>query len=368
MIKSYKAFNKDMTCRGFQYEIGKEYEEKDAEACKCGFHACEYPLDCFSYYTPSKSEFCEVEQSGKISKSTIDTKISSSKIKIGAKLDIAGLVKAAIEFTKAKAIDENDPDSSYCVSSTTEDCGVCFAKKHHSASSATGDCSVSSVTGDCSASSATGNYCVSVATGSYSACSTTEHYSVSAATGDCSVSSATGDDSVSSTTGYKGASSATGGCSVSSVTGDCSASSATGDYSISSATGYKGASSATGDYDTSSTTGDCSVSSATGSYSVSSTTGYKGASSVTGDYSVSIATGSCSTCSAENPTAIAVAWGYKSRAKGVIGSYITCTEWKENGEDNWVLVQAKMVQVDGEKIKADTYYELIDGEFVEAKD
>lgn len=332
MIKSYKAFNKDMTCRGFQYEIGKEYEEKDAEACKCGFHACEYPLDCFSYYTPSKSEFCEVEQSGKISKSNLDTKIASSKIKIGAKLDIAGLVKAAIDFTKAKAIDKNDPASNYCVSSTTEDCSVCFATKHHSASSATGECSVSAVTKDCSASSATGNYCVSVATGSYSACSATEHYSISASTGDCSVSSATGDGS------------------------------------ISAATGYKGASSVTGDYDTSSATGNHSASSAIGNYSVSSVTGYKGASSATGNYSVSTATGNYSTCSAENPTAIAVAWGYKSRAKGIIGSYITCTEWKENDEDEWVLVQAKMVQVDGEKIKADTYYELIDGEFVEAKD
>ena len=332
MIKSYKAFNKDMTCRGFQYEIGKEYEEKDAEACKCGFHACEYPLDCFSYYTPSKSEFCEVEQSGKISKSNLDTKISSSKIKIGKKLNIAELVKAAIEFTKAKAIDENDPDSSYCVSSTTEDCSVCFATKHHSASSATGDCSISAVTRDCSASSATGYYCVSIATGSYSACSTTEHYGISVATGDCSISA---------------------------VTGDCSASSATG---------YKSASSATGDYSASSTTGNYSASSVTGDCSVSSVIGYKGASSAAGNYSVSVATGDCSTCSAENPTAIAVAWGYKSRAKGVIGSYITCTEWKENGEDKLVLVQAKTVQVDGEKIKADTYYELIDGEFVEAKD
>ena len=332
MIKSYKGFNKDMTCRGFQYEIGKEYEEKDAEACKCGFHACEYPLDCFSYYTPSKSEFCEVEQSGKISKSNLDTKIASSKIKIGKKLDIAELVKAAIDFTKAKAINENDPASNYCVSSTTEDCSVCFATKHHSASSATGDCSISAVTRDCSASSATGYYCVSIATGSYSACSTTEHYGISVATGDCSISA---------------------------VTGDCS---------ISAATGYKSASSATGDYSTSSATGNYSASSVAGDCSVSSVIGYKGASSATGNHSVSVATGNCSTCSAENPTAIAVAWGSKSRAKGVIGSYIACTEWKENDEHEWIFVQAKMVQVDGEIIKADTYYELIDGEFVEAKD
>lgn len=63
-IKAYKGFDKNLQCRGFQYEIGKEYEEKDAKACNCGFHACEYPLDVFGYYPPTNSRFCEVEQSG----------------------------------------------------------------------------------------------------------------------------------------------------------------------------------------------------------------------------------------------------------------------------------------------------------------
>ena len=61
VITSYKGFNKDMTCRGFQYEEGKDYETDRAEACKTGFHACEYPLDCFGYYAPASSEFHVVE-------------------------------------------------------------------------------------------------------------------------------------------------------------------------------------------------------------------------------------------------------------------------------------------------------------------
>lgn len=110
VIKSYKGFNKDMTCIGFQYEEGKEYEESNALVCENGFHACEYPLDCLSYYSPSESVYHEVEQSGKLSKESCDTKVASTKIKIGAKLSIAGLVEAAIEYTKERVKQEEDSD------------------------------------------------------------------------------------------------------------------------------------------------------------------------------------------------------------------------------------------------------------------
>ena len=242
VVKSYKGFHKDMTCRGFQYKEGKEYETSKAVVCNEGFHACEHPLDCLGYYPPNTSVYHEVEQTGEFSSDSgsRDSKIASTKIKIGAKLSIAGLVQAAIDFTKSKTVTMQD------------------------------------------------------------------------ATGD------------------KGASSATGNCGASSATGDYGASSATGNCGASSATGYKGASSATG---------NCGASSATG---------YKGASS------------------ADNSTAVAVAWGYESKAKGCIGAHIVCAEWKyDNLNNDWVFVGAKMSIVDGVKIKADTYYTLRDGEFVE---
>lgn len=72
-IKTYKGFNKDMTCRGFQYEKGKQYEEESVEVCDHGFHACEYPLDCLNYYFPNESVYHEVEQSGEIQKHNEDT-------------------------------------------------------------------------------------------------------------------------------------------------------------------------------------------------------------------------------------------------------------------------------------------------------
>nr|DAP20625.1 MAG TPA: hypothetical protein [Caudoviricetes sp.]DAP20673.1 MAG TPA: hypothetical protein [Caudoviricetes sp.] len=279
-VKSYKGFNKDMTCRGFQYEEGKEYEEESVEVCDHGFHACEYPLDCLNYYSPNESVYHEVEQSGEIQKHNDDTKVASTKIKIGAEISIAGLVKAAIEYTVKRVNKEAESD------------------ENHGASSATGDCGASSATGN------------------------------------------------------KGASSATGNCGASSATGDYGASSAAGNCGASSATGYKGASSATGDYGASSATGNCGASSATG---------YKGASS------------------AEDKDAVAVAWGYKSKAKGVIGSFLVFADWEYTGsEDNteydrnnqsaWVLNGAKMVQVDGENIKPDTWYTIENGEIEEVSE
>ena len=110
-IKSYKGFDKDLKCRGFQYEIGKEYEEPEADACRAGFHACERPLDVFNHYCPANSKFCEVEQSGELSRDTDDSKVASTKIKIGAEIGIPGLVKAQIEWVKAHTTTEHtDPE------------------------------------------------------------------------------------------------------------------------------------------------------------------------------------------------------------------------------------------------------------------
>lgn len=243
-MKTYKGFNENMTCQGFQYEEGKEYEEKEAVVCERGFHACEYPLDCFSYYNPNKSVYHEVEQSGELHGDGI--KVASTKIKIGAEINIAGLVKAAIEYTTKKVNPEAKSDEDYGASSAT---------------------------------------------------------------------------------GYKGASSATGDC------------------GTSSATGIKGASSATGDYGASSATGNCGASSATG---------YKGK------------------AEAGDSESVAVAWCYRGRARGVLGSYLVLADWDGNDnnywtQNEWILKGAKIVRVDGKKIKENVWYTMKNGEIVEAE-
>ena len=156
-VKSYKGFNKDMTCRGFQYEEGKEYEEESVEVCNHGFHACEYPLDCLNYYSPNESVYHEVEQSGEIQKHNKDTKVASTKIKIGAEISIAGLVKAAIEYTVKRVNKDAESDEKHGASSATGDYGASSATGYKGASSATGYKGASSATGDCGVSSATGD-------------------------------------------------------------------------------------------------------------------------------------------------------------------------------------------------------------------
>ena len=102
-MKAYKGFNKDMTCRGFQYEDGKTYEhEGEVKLCESGFHACEDPLDVFEYYDPANSEFHEVELDGVSDERREDTKVAAKKITIGARLGIDKIIKACVEFRFSK--------------------------------------------------------------------------------------------------------------------------------------------------------------------------------------------------------------------------------------------------------------------------
>ena len=110
-MKAYKGFNKDMTCRGFQFAEGKTYTEDKAEMCVSGFHACENPLDCFSYYNPGSSVYHEVELeevAGEKDHSLDfdDTKRCGKVIKIGAALDVAGICKAHFEYVKSRTTND----------------------------------------------------------------------------------------------------------------------------------------------------------------------------------------------------------------------------------------------------------------------
>ena len=172
----YKGFNKDLTCRGYQYEEGKEYvHEGEVEACEGGFHACENPFDVFDFYAPNEfHRFCEVEGSGKEDKQ--DKKSSFEKIKIVAEIGLGGLIKAGVKFCldRVKWTDESS------------------ATGYKSGASATGDCSGASATGDCSGASATGDCSSASATGNHSGASATGYKSRASATGSCSGASATG--------------------------------------------------------------------------------------------------------------------------------------------------------------------------------
>ena len=180
-MKVYKATDKDMKCRGFQYTLGKTAEvDGDIELCERGLHACEMPLDVLGYYVPGDgSRYFEAELDEVSNKKSDDTKRVGKKLTLSAEIGIPGLVKAQVEYVKAQcdfdnAIKKADAE-----------------KKNH----ATGERGAASATGERGAASATG------------------WRGAASATGDSGAASATGDRGAASATGWSGAASATGkGC------------------------------------------------------------------------------------------------------------------------------------------------------------
>ena len=175
-MKYYKGFDKNMKCRGFQYEEGKTYETDTAKLCNAGFHACECPLDVFGYYSPTDDEgnlqkFHEVELENISDERDGDTKVCAKKITIGAELNFLGLAKAHIVWVKSQVKTDNGTaaeNGNYSAASNTGDCSAASNTGYRSAASNTGDCSAASNTGDRSAASNTGNYSIAVAWGAKS--------------------------------------------------------------------------------------------------------------------------------------------------------------------------------------------------------
>uniref|UniRef100_UPI00406CA044 DUF7666 domain-containing protein n=1 Tax=Atlantibacter hermannii TaxID=565 RepID=UPI00406CA044 len=151
-IVAYKGFKADMTCREFQFEIGKTFtHEGKVEVCSSGFHSCENPIDVFSYYHPAGNRFCEVEVSGDVSRHESDSKIASATITIKAEISIHEMVKKAIDWVWSKvdkSLDQKVVGSGY--QSAASNTG------NYSAASNTGDYSAASNTGYQSAASNTG--------------------------------------------------------------------------------------------------------------------------------------------------------------------------------------------------------------------
>ena len=170
-IKTYKGFDEELRCRGFQYKVGKEYEHSgDVECCARGFHACENPLEVFEYYNPAKSRFCEVEQSGVLKRGNEGGKVASSKISIKCEIGLRGLIDAGVKFILEKIDWKNAKESN------------------------------------------TGDYSAATNTGDYSAATNTGWRSAATNTGDYSAAKVEGKDSIAIVTGYNSAAAGEVGC------------------------------------------------------------------------------------------------------------------------------------------------------------
>ena len=307
-IIGFKGFDKDLSCRGFQYEVGKTYDLKgEVECCKRGFHFCENPLEVFDYYQPCMSRFCQVEGGGSVDKSEDDSKVATSHIHISSEIGLNGLIDAGLKYILNKA--------------------DCYGGK-------------TTNTGNYSAATNTGNRSASTNTGNRSAATNTGYYSAATNTGDRSAATNTGNYSAATNTGNYSAATNTGNCSASTNTGYRSAATNTGDRSASTNTGYRSAATNTGNYS---------------------------AATNTGDRSASTNTGDCSAATVEGKESVAIVTGKDSMACGTLGCWIVLTERGDfDGEIN-PIKEVKAFKVDGVNIKENTFYRLINGKAVEVE-
>ena len=306
-MKAYKGFNKDMTCRGFQYEEGKTYETDTADLCNAGFHACENPLDMYRYYAPGQGVFHEVElEDVSDQRDGEDSKVCGKKITIGAKLDVAKICSLHFEYVKSK---------------TT-----------HEVKAGDGKSASAGASGSASA-----GWRGSASAGEYGSASAGASGSASAGWRGSASAGASG----SASAGWRGSASAGEyGSASAGASGSASAGasgSASAGASGSASAGWRGSASA-GEYGSASAGASGSASAGASGKAVS------GGSASVGVYGV------------------AVCKGNGCKVKGGIGALLIIAE--EN-KYNYEIASWKAAIVDGEKVKADTWYELRDGEFVE---
>lgn len=122
VVKGYKGFDKDLCCRGFQYEVGKEYKTENASLCDCGFHFCENPLDVLSYYPPADgvlNRFAEIQAAGLDAETAADSKRAATQIKIHAEIGLSGLIKAGVEYIMFKAKEVSNESGHQSVATNT---------------------------------------------------------------------------------------------------------------------------------------------------------------------------------------------------------------------------------------------------------
>ena len=270
VIKSYKAFDKNMRCRDFQYEVGKEYEmDGDIKCCNRGFHACKNPLEVWNYYDMLNSRFAEVEQSGKIDEEGNSTKVCSSHIKIKAELKLADIIKVGVEWLK----DITSPSKVKANGELNDN----------------------------------GDRRKQIGSSGYSA-----------------QIGSSGDYAQIGSSGY----SAKIGSS-----------------------GYSAQIGSSGYYAKIGSSGDYAKIGSSGDYAKIGSSGYSAQIDSTGEDSVIM-------CAGNN-----------SMAKAKAGSWITLSEWKwNNKKSRYIPTCVKTEYVDGENIKADTWYRLKNGKFVEVED
>jgi hypothetical protein len=192
-IIAYKGFDKDWKCRGFQFEVGKSYKhDGPVKLCSSGFHACEAPLDCISYYDIIDGNFAAVKLSGVTDEKEIDTKRVGSKISIKAKLNIAGLVTAQIEWCKKYADKKSIASGDASTAASSGYYSTAASSGYYSKAASSGDSSTAASSGDSSTAASSGDSSTAASSGDSSTAASSGYYSKAASSGDASMAASSG--------------------------------------------------------------------------------------------------------------------------------------------------------------------------------
>ncbi len=332
-IVTFKGFNKDLKCRGFQFAIGETFHhDGKVEACGSGFHACECPFDVFSYYPPAESRYAETISFGVTDREEGgDTKIASASITIKAELTLPQFIQRGIEWIWSK-IDKSLEQQIM-----------------------TGNQSAATNTGNQSAATNTGNQSAATNTGNQSAATNTGNQSAATNTGYRSAATNTGNQSAATNTGNRSAATNTGDWSAATNTGNRSAATNTGDWS---------AATNTGDWSAATNTGDWSAATNTGDWSAATNTGYRSAATNTGYRSAATNTGYRSAAEVSGSQSVAASLGIEGKARASEGGAIVLCYRDEDGE----LIHIRASKVGENGIMPNTWYQLDkDGEFVKCE-
>ncbi|HAF2530179.1 TPA: hypothetical protein G9E92_005322 [Salmonella enterica] len=208
-IVTFKGFNKDLKCRGFQFAIGETFHhDGKVEACGSGFHACECPFDVFSYYPPAESRYAETISFGVTDREEGgDTKIASASITIKAELTLPQFIQRGIEWIWSKidkSLEQQIMTGNRSAATNTGYQSAATNTGNRSAATNTGDWSAATNTGDRSAATNTGYQSAATNTGDWSAATNTGYQSAATNTGDRSAAEVSGSQSVAASLGIEG--------------------------------------------------------------------------------------------------------------------------------------------------------------------
>ena len=327
-IIAYKGFDEDFKCRDFQYEVGKTYEiDGNIKCCNRGFHACESPMEVFDHYDMLTSRFAEVEQSGEIDKGDNSTKICSSRIKIKAELKLADIINLGVEWLK-----EITAPSKIKANNSSND----------------GDSAKIGSSGYYAQIGSSGYYAQIGSSGDYAKIGSSGDYAKIGSSGYYAQIGSSGDSAQIGSSGYYAQIGSSGDSAKIGSSGDSAKIGSSGDYAKIGSSGYYAQIGSSGDYAQIGSSGDYAQ------------IGSSGDSAQIGS------SGDSAKIDSSGQNSVVMCAGCDSKAKAAIGSWITLAEWKRIG-DVWKPICVKTEQVDGSRIKADTYYKLINGKFEEVE-